>query len=186
MEDISFQINTGERIGLVGNNGAGKTTLLKIILGTHPPDSGSVEKITGLSMGYLPQQMKITDSKILINEVKTAFSQITKLKTQASRLEREIDERDDYESGDYLNSINRLSDINTRIELLGAAKINEQVEKTLTGLGFRPEDFIRPTKEFSGGWRMRIELAKILLQRPDPSSCRRSTLYQSCLCPYRQ
>ncbi len=167
LEDISFQINTGERIGLVGNNGAGKTTLLKIILGTHPPDSGSVEKITGLSMGYLPQQMKITDSKILINEVKTAFSQITKLKTQASRLEREIDERDDYESGDYLNSINRLSDINTRIELLGAAKINEQVEKTLTGLGFRPEDFIRPTKEFSGGWRMRIELAKILLQRPD-------------------
>jgi len=167
LEDISFQINTGERIGLVGNNGAGKTTLLKIILGTHPPDSGSVEKITGLSMGYLPQQMKITDSKTLINEVKTAFSQITKLKTQASRLEREIDERDDYESGDYLNSINRLSDINTRIELLGAAKINEQVEKTLTGLGFRPEDFIRPTKEFSGGWRMRIELAKILLQRPD-------------------
>ncbi len=167
MEDISFQINTGEKIGLVGNNGAGKTTLLKIILGTHPPDSGSVEKISGLSMGYLPQQMKITDSKTLINEVKTAFSQIIKLKTLASRLEREISERDDYESGDYLNLINRLSDINTRIELLGAAKINEQVEKTLTGLGFRPEDFIRPTKEFSGGWRMRIELAKILLQRPD-------------------
>lgn len=167
LEDISFQINTGEKIGLVGNNGAGKTTLLKIILGTHPPDSGSVEKISGLSMGYLPQQMKITDSKTLINEVKTAFSQITKLKTLASRLEREISERDDYESGDYLNLINRLSDINTRIELLGAAKINEQVEKTLTGLGFRPEDFIRPTKEFSGGWRMRIELAKILLQRPD-------------------
>lgn len=167
LEDISFQINTGEKIGLVGNNGAGKTTLLKIILGTHPPDSGSVEKISGLSMGYLPQQMKITDSKTLINEVKTAFSQIIKLKTLASRLEREISERDDYESGDYLNLINRLSDINTRIELLGAAKINEQVEKTLTGLGFRPEDFIRPTKEFSGGWRMRIELAKILLQRPD-------------------
>lgn len=167
LEDISFQINTGEKIGLVGNNGAGKTTLLKIILGTHPPDSGSVEKISGLSMGYLPQQMKITDSKTLINEVKTAFSQIIKLKTLASRLELEISERDDYESGDYLNLINRLSDINTRIELLGAAKINEQVEKTLTGLGFRPEDFIRPTKEFSGGWRMRIELAKILLQRPD-------------------
>lgn len=167
LEDVSFQINTGEKIGLVGNNGAGKTTLLKIILETHPPDSGSVEKISGLSMGYLPQQMKITDSKTLINEVKTAFSQIIKLKTLASRLEREISERDDYESGDYLNLINRLSDINTRIELLGAAKINEQVEKTLTGLGFRPEDFIRPTKEFSGGWRMRIELAKILLQRPD-------------------
>jgi len=167
LEDVSFQINTGERIGLVGNNGAGKTTLLKIILGTHLPDSGSVEKITGLSMGYLPQQMKITDSKTLINEVKTAFSQITKLKREAHQLEREISERDDYESGDYLNLINRQSDINTRIELLGAAKINEQVEKTLTGLGFRPEDFIRPTKEFSGGWRMRIELAKILLQRPD-------------------
>ena len=167
MEDISFQINTGERIGLVGNNGAGKTTLLKIILGTHPPDSGSIEKITGLSMGYLPQQMKITDSKTLVGEVKTAFAQITKLKREAHQLEREINERDDYESRDYLNLINRLSDINTRIELSGAAKINEQVEKTLTGLGFRPEDFIRPTKEFSGGWRMRIELAKILLQRPD-------------------
>jgi ATP-binding cassette subfamily F protein 3 len=167
LEDISFQINTGERIGLVGNNGAGKTTLLKIILGTHPPDSGSVEKITGLSMGYLPQQMKIIDSRTLVGEVKTAFSQITKLKTQANRLEREINERNDYESGDYLKLINRLSDINTRIELLGAAKVDEQIEKTLTGLGFRPEDFIRPTKEFSGGWRMRIELAKILLQRPD-------------------
>ncbi len=167
LEDISFQINTGERIGLVGNNGAGKTTLLKIILGTHPPDSGSVEKITGLSMGYLPQQMKIIDSRTLVGEVKTAFSQITKLKTQANQLEQEINERNDYESGDYLKLINRLSDINTRIELLGAAKVDEQIEKTLTGLGFRPEDFIRPTKEFSGGWRMRIELAKILLQRPD-------------------
>jgi len=167
LEDISFQINTGERIGLVGNNGAGKTTLLKIILGTHPPDSGSVEKITGLSMGYLPQQMKIIDSRTLVGEVKTAFSQITKLKMQANQLEQEINERNDYESGDYLKLINRLSDINTRIELLGAAKVDEQIEKTLTGLGFRPEDFIRPTKEFSGGWRMRIELAKILLQRPD-------------------
>ncbi len=167
MEDISFQINTGERIGLVGNNGAGKTTLLKIILGTHPPDSGSVEKITGLSMGYLPQQMKIIDRRTLVGEVKTAFSQITKLKTQANQLDQEVNERNDYESGDYLKLINRLSDINTRIELLGAAKVDEQIEKTLTGLGFRPEDFIRPTKEFSGGWRMRIELAKILLQRPD-------------------
>ncbi len=167
LEDISFQINTGERIGLVGNNGAGKTTLLKIILGTHPPDSGSVEKITGLSMGYLPQQMKIIDRRTLVGEVKTAFSQITKLKTQANQLDQEVNERNDYESGDYLKLINRLSDINTRIELLGAAKVDEQIEKTLTGLGFRPEDFIRPTKEFSGGWRMRIELAKILLQRPD-------------------
>ena len=167
LEDISFQINAGERIGLVGNNGAGKTTLLKIIFGTQPPDSGAVDKITGLSMGYLPQQMKITDNKTLVGEVKTAFSQITRLKTQASRLEREIDERNDYISGDYLKLINRLSDINTRIELLGASKVDEQIEKTLTGLGFRPEDFIRPTKEFSGGWRMRIELAKILLQRPD-------------------
>jgi ATP-binding cassette, subfamily F, member 3 len=167
LEDISFQINTGERIGLVGNNGAGKTTLLKIILGTCIPDSGSVEKITGLSMGYLPQQMKITDSRTLVGEVKTAFSQITKLKKEARQIEHRINKRDDYMSGDYIKLINRLSDINTRIEILGVAKIDEQIEKTLKGLGFRPEDLVRPTKEFSGGWRMRIELAKILLQRPD-------------------
>ena len=167
LEDISFQINTGDRIGLIGNNGAGKTTLLKIILGVQLPDSGTVEKPTGLTIGYLPQQMKLTDSKTLFNEVKTAFSLVLGLEKKASQIDHEIRERNDYHSGQYLKLINRLSDINTRIELLGAAKINEQIERTLSGLGFKPEYLVRQTKEFSGGWRMRIELARILLQHPD-------------------
>ncbi|TET51370.1 MAG: ABC transporter ATP-binding protein [Actinomycetota bacterium] len=167
LEDISFQINTGDRIGLVGNNGAGKTTMLKIILGIQLPDSGTVEKPTGLTIGYLPQQMKLTNSKTLFNEVKTAFSLVLGLEKKALQIDHEIRERNDYHSGQYLKLINRLSDINTRIELLGAAKINEQIERTLSGLGFKPEDLVRQTKEFSGGWRMRIELARILLQRPD-------------------
>ncbi|MCK5567548.1 MAG: ABC-F family ATP-binding cassette domain-containing protein, partial [Actinomycetia bacterium] len=119
LEDISFQINTGDRIGLVGNNGAGKTTLLRIILGIQLPDSGTVEKPTGLTIGYLPQQMKLADSKTLFNEVKTAFSLVLGLEKKASQIDHEIRERNDYHSGHYLKLINRLSDINTRIELLG-------------------------------------------------------------------
>ncbi len=167
LEDVSFQINKGNRIGLVGNNGIGKTTLLKIILGTQLPDSGTLEKPGGLTIGYLSQQMNFTGSKTLFNEVKTAFSQILGLEEEASRIDSKIKESTDYRSNEYLRLINRLSDINTQIELLGAAKINERIEKTLFGLGFEPADFIRQTKNFSGGWRMRIELARILLRSPD-------------------
>ena len=167
LNDISFQINPKDRIGLVGNNGAGKTTLLKIIIGLQIPDAGTVKKPSSLTMGYLPQQMVHIDGKTLFNEVKTAFSQILEIENKMIELNHKIEESTDYHSDDYLKLINKLSDMNARIEILGASKINEQIEKTLMGLGFMPTDLPRQTKEFSGGWRMRIELAKILLQRPD-------------------
>ncbi|OGD36974.1 glycosyl transferase family 2 [Candidatus Atribacteria bacterium RBG_16_35_8] len=167
LNDISFQINPKDRIGLVGNNGAGKTTLLKILMGLQIPDTGTIEKLSGLTMGYLPQQMSHVDSKTLFNEVKTAFSQILELENKIIELNHEIGQRTDYHSSDYLKLINKLSDMNERIKILGALKINEQIEKTLLGLGFAPTDLPRQTKEFSGGWRMRIELAKILLKCPD-------------------
>jgi len=167
LNDISFLINPKDRIGLVGNNGAGKTTLLKIIMGLQIPDAGTVEKPSGLTMGYLPQQMRHIDSKTLFNEAKTAFSEILELENKILILNHEIEKRTDYHSEEYLKLINKVSDMNTRIEILGASKINEQIEKTLLGLGFVLTDLTRQTKEFSGGWRMRIELAKILLQHPD-------------------
>jgi len=167
LNDISFLINPKDRIGLVGNNGSGKTTLLKIILGLQIPDTGTIEKPSGLTIGYLPQQMRHIDSKTLFNEAKTAFSQILELENKIYQLNHEIEKRTDYHSDYYLKLINKVSDINARMEVLGVTKINEQIEKTLLGLGFEPMDLIRQTREFSGGWRMRIELAKILLQRPD-------------------
>ncbi|MCJ7666435.1 MAG: ABC-F family ATP-binding cassette domain-containing protein [Actinobacteria bacterium] len=167
LEDVSFQINTGDRIGLVGNNGAGKTTLLKIVLGVQLPDSGTVEKPADLTIGYLPQQMKHTDERSLFNEARTAFKKILLLQKDIQKINNEIEERTDYGSDKYIKLINKASDINTNIEMLGAAKMDEQTERTLSGLGFKPEDFVRQTNEFSRGWRMRIELAKILLQQPD-------------------
>src|SRR4030043_1248752 len=167
LNDISFQINPKDRIGLVGNNGAGKTTLLKIIMGLQIPDAGTVKKPSSLTMGYLPQQMIHIDGKTLFNEAKTAFSQILEIENKIIELNHEIEKSTDYHSDDYLKLINKLSDMNARIEILGASKINEQIEKTLLGLGFVPTDLLRQTKEFSGGWRMRIELAKILLKHPD-------------------
>src|SRR4030043_397223 len=167
LNDISFQINPKDRIGLVGNNGAGKTTLLKIIIGLQIPDAGTVKKPSSLTMGYLPQQMVHIDGKTLFNEAKTAFSQILELENKIYQLNQEIKKRTDYHSDYYLKLINKVSDVNASMEVLGVTKINEQIEKTLLGLGFEPVDLIRQTREFSGGWRMRIELAKILLQRPD-------------------
>ncbi len=167
LDDISFQINPKDRIGLVGNNGAGKTTLLRIIMDLQIPDSGTVEKPPGLTTGYLPQQMKHVNSRALFDEAKTAFSKILELEKKIAELNHEVEKRTDYNSRDYLKLINRLSDMNERTRILGASKINEKIEKTLLGLGFEPEDLTRYTEEFSGGWRMRIELAKILLKRPD-------------------
>jgi ATP-binding cassette subfamily F protein 3 len=167
LNDISFLINPRDRIGLVGNNGAGKTTLLKIISGLQSPDSGTVQKPAGLTIGYLPQQMRHIDSKSLFNEVKTAFSQVLELENKIHKLNLEIEKRNDYHSGEYIKLISQVSDMSSRMEMLGATKIDEQIEKTLFGLGFTIDDLPRQTLEFSGGWRMRIELAKILLQHPD-------------------
>lgn len=167
LKDISFLIKQKDRIGLVGNNGAGKTTLLKIISGLQLPDSGNIQKPSGISMAYLPQQMKHVDNKTLFGEVKTAFSQVLELENKIYKLNHEIETRTDYHSGEYLGLINKVSDMTAKIEIMGATKINEQIEKTLFGLGFKPPDLPRQTQEFSGGWRMRIELAKMLLGYPD-------------------
>ena len=167
LKEASFLINVKDRIGLVGNNGAGKTTLLKIIYGLLNPDSGSVERPGEITMGYLPQQMSHLDSKTLLNEVKGAFTEILELDLKLSKLNRELETREDYHSEEYMDLLSRISEVSSRIESLGASKISERIEKTLTGLGFSPLDFSRQTSQFSGGWRMRIELAKILLRRPD-------------------
>ena len=167
LKDVSFQINKRDRIGLVGNNGAGKTTLLKLILGKQRPDKGSIERPPGLTTGYLPQQMKHADERILFNEVRTAFDKILLQQKKMRDIDEEIRKRKDYESDEYIKLINESSEINSHLDILGIAKMDESIEKTLIGLGFRPEDFSRPTSEFSGGWRMRIELAKILLKYPD-------------------
>ncbi|MCL5070613.1 MAG: ATP-binding cassette domain-containing protein [Actinobacteria bacterium] len=164
---MSFLIRPKDRIGLVGNNGAGKTTLLKIITGLQIPDRGIIEKPGDLTIGYLPQQMKHTDGRTLFNEAKTAFSQILEYENKILQLQNEIADRTDYYSAEYLELVDKISDLTAKIEILGASKINEQIEKTLCGLGFELTDLSRKTQEFSGGWRMRIELSKILLQYPD-------------------
>jgi len=167
LNDISFLIRAKDRIGLVGNNGAGKTTLLKIIAGLQTKDSGTIQKPSDLTIGYLPQQMRHIDSKSLFNEVKTAFAEILELENKIHILNSNIEKRTDYHSGEYLKLISQVHDMTSRIELLGAVKIEEQIEKTLFGLGFVIDDLPRQTVEFSGGWRMRIELAKMLLKHPD-------------------
>jgi ATP-binding cassette subfamily F protein 3 len=167
LDDISFQIGPKDRLGLVGNNGAGKTTLLKVIQGLQSADSGTIEKPTGITFGYLPQQMKLIDSKTLFNEVKTAFSEVLDLESKVFALNRRLEESSDYHSSQYLAIAGKMSEMSARIEALGASKIDEQIERTLFGLGFGQADLARNTSQFSGGWRMRIELAKILLKQPD-------------------
>ncbi|MFC2137171.1 ABC-F family ATP-binding cassette domain-containing protein [Bacteroidota bacterium] len=164
---ISFIINKKDRIGLVGNNGAGKSTLLKLILKLHQPDSGKIQIPQDTTFGYLPQQMKLTDNKTIIDEVKEAFSEIINIEKKVERLSHEISLRNDYESDEYSFLLNELNELNSRLDIIGNKQIMEQIEKTLSGLGFLSQDFKRLTSEFSGGWRMRIELAKILLKKPE-------------------
>ncbi len=165
-DNISFLINPKDRIGLVGKNGAGKTTLLRLIIGDQQPTSGAVTKNADCTVGYLPQQMKVADTTTLVEETAKAFDEVLRLEAEIERLTLEIGERTDYESEAYAELLHRLNDANDRYHILGGETRDADIEKTLLGLGFRREDFGRATSEFSGGWRMRIELAKLLLRRP--------------------
>lgn len=165
--DISFLVNSKDRIGLVGKNGAGKSTLMKVILKMHAPSSGTISRPNDLSSGYLPQQMTCSDSLTVFDETYSSFEEIISLNKQIESLSAQIEKRTDFESDDYLNLINKLTENSDRYHLLGGDTLQADIEKTLTGLGFLAKDFNRLTKELSGGWRMRIELAKILLKNPD-------------------
>lgn len=165
--DVSFVINKTDKIGLAGKNGAGKSTMLKIIAGLQQPTSGTVAKASEFTIGYLPQQMKLADDTSIINEARKAFARIDEHKARLENLNELLAARTDYESDSYARLIEDIEYLNDRLAMEGADNMEAEVEKTLMGLGFSREDFDRPTSEFSGGWRMRVELAKILLQKPD-------------------
>ena len=165
-DGISFMINPKDRIGLVGKNGAGKTTLLRVITGEQQPTEGAVTINGECTIGYLPQQMRVADTTTLIAETAKAFDEVLKIEAEIEHLTTEIGSRTDYESEEYANLIHRLNDANDRYHILGGDTRDADIERTLLGLGFKRTDFERPTREFSGGWRMRIELAKLLLKRP--------------------
>jgi len=165
--DVSFVINERDRIALVGKNGAGKSTLLKILCGQQQPTAGTVSVSAGTTVGYLPQVMVLQDDTSVREEARKAFCGITQLKQKIDRLEQELNERTDYESGEYMALVQRFTQEHERYIMFGADNYEAEIERTLMGLGFMRADFDRPTSEFSGGWRMRIELAKILLQKPD-------------------
>ena len=165
--EVSYVINEKDKIALVGNNGAGKSTMLKIIAGIQKPTSGRVAVPRDTTIGYLPQVMRLADERSVMEEVKLAFSSMIELRDSLDRMTAEMAERTDYESEDYHQLIDDFTQANERFLMLGGTNYEGEIEKTLLGLGFERTDFHRPTKEFSGGWRMRIELAKILLQRPD-------------------
>jgi ATP-binding cassette subfamily F protein 3 len=166
LTDISFLINDQDRIGLAGKNGAGKSTLLKIISGNQSPASGQIDMSKEVTIGYLPQQMNVDDTTTVINETITAFSELIGLSEEIEYCSSEIARRGDYESADYLKLCDHLTVVEERYRMLGGTNYMAEAEVTLVGLGFERKDFDRPTMELSGGWRMRIELAKILLRKP--------------------
>ena len=165
--NINYVINRRDRIALVGKNGAGKSTMLKIIAGLQNPTSGSVAVPSGTTIGYLPQQMKIADETTLVEEVKKAFSKIDAMQKRLDELNNELASRTDYESAEYQRIIDSVTLLTEHLAMEQSENHEAEMEKTLMGLGFVREDFNRPTSEFSGGWRMRVELAKLLLQHPD-------------------
>ncbi len=167
LDGISFTLNKNERMALAGKNGAGKSTLLKLIAGIQHPTGGAVSCPKGITIGYLPQQMKLTDLRTVKEEASLAFSHLRELEEESKRLSEELAARTDYRSEEYNGLIQRVTDIHELLLMSGINDFEAETEKTLLGLGFERKDFDRPTGEFSGGWRMRIELAKILLQTPD-------------------
>mgnify|MGYP000952470689 FL=1 len=166
-EDISFVISAKERIALVGKNGAGKSTLLKLLAGIDEPTQGTISRPKGIRIGYLPQVMQVSDGRTVLGECQQVFSHITELEAEVDRLTEEMATRTDYDSAEYMELIERHAQRSDLLSMQSTGSIEASIEKTLLGLGFERTDFDRPTSEFSGGWRMRIELAKILLQRPD-------------------
>ena len=166
-KDVSFVINERDRIALVGKNGAGKSTMLKILCGMQKPTSGVVSVPNDTTIGYLPQVMKFSDDTTVKEETRKAFADKTKIEERLKKMEQEMAERTDYESEGYAELVERFTTEHERYMMMGGENYEAEIERTLTGLGFSRDDFERPTREFSGGWRMRIELAKILLRRPD-------------------
>ncbi len=167
LNEVSFLINPRDRIGLVGKNGAGKSTLVKILAGKETATLGRISYPNHVTFGYLPQQMIFENGKTVFDEAERAFESVLKMKEEVENLTLQISERTDYESIGYIKLIDKLTELNHSIDIHGGANISANIEKTLLGLGFERSDFTRQTTEFSGGWRMRIELAKILLQSPD-------------------
>ncbi|MBE0678754.1 MAG: ABC-F family ATP-binding cassette domain-containing protein [Bacteroidales bacterium] len=167
LDEVSFLITRQERIGLTGRNGAGKSTLMKIIAGMQDPTSGSIERPRELTIGYLEQQMKVSDTTTVLEEALTSFTELRALEQEIADTTREIVERTDYETESYHQLLDRMHAAGERHQILGGSDYVALTGQTLTGLGFSPSEFNRPTKELSGGWRMRVELAKILLRKPD-------------------
>lgn len=165
--DVSFVINKKDRIALVGKNGAGKSTLLKILAKQQLPTSGNVAIQNDISIGYLPQVMVLSDEHTVMEEAEKAFEHISEMQERIEKLNNQLAERTDYESADYMNLVERFTYESERFQMMGGMNYHAELERTLLGLGFTSNDFNRPTKEFSGGWRMRIELAKLLLRQPD-------------------
>ena len=165
--DVSFVINDRDRIALVGKNGAGKSTMLKILCGLQKPTDGVVAIPNETTIGYLPQVMKLQDDTTVKEETRKAFAHNTEMKARLDKMQQEMADRTDYESESYAQLVEKFTQEHERYMMMGGENYEAEIERTLSGLGFTREDFERPTREFSGGWRMRIELAKILLQKPD-------------------
>ena len=167
LDGLAFVVNNKDRIALVGKNGAGKSTLLKILAGLQQPTRGTVSVPRETTIGYLPQQMQLEDTRTVREEAEQAFAHIHETEAEIDRINRELSERTDYDSEAYHALIERMTNLTDRLRMMGGANYQAELERTLMGLGFTRGDFDRPTAEFSGGWRMRIELAKLLLRRPD-------------------
>ena len=165
--DVNFVINSKDRIALVGKNGAGKSTMLKIIAGIQEPTRGTVARQKNVTIGYLPQVMVLSDDRTVMEEAETAFAHISEMQERLQKMNNELASRTDYDSEEYMELVERFTHENDRFMMMGGDNYHAELERTLIGLGFQRSDFDRPTKEFSGGWRMRVELAKLLMQKPD-------------------